>query len=97
MRLSASSSDRGHSTGIEAPFAASPLLGSYDHFGLCRSRRPNRCQALLIVAFAKLLRSLLDEILDLFFAFPAAASSEPIQRAILLSTISVSATFRSLR
>jgi len=32
------------------PLAASPLPGSYDHFGLrCRSRGPNRCQARLIV------------------------------------------------
>ena len=32
------------------PLAASPLPGSYDHFGLrCRSRGPNRCQASLIV------------------------------------------------
>src|SRR3984893_7053091 len=46
------------------PLAASPLPGSYDHFGLrCRSRGPNRCQSRLIVTsllplLCKILRNL---------------------------------------
>src|SRR6202048_2638720 len=73
------------------PFAASPLPGSYDHFGLrCRSRGPNRCQARLIVT--SLLPNFpaaswtISSIRIFFLTFRAAASCEPIQRAIARSS-----------
>jgi hypothetical protein len=76
------------------PLAASPLPGSYDHFGLrCRSSGPNRCQARLIVT--SLLPNFsaaswtISSIRIFFLAFRAAASCEPIQRAIARSSVHV--------